>query len=142
MEFFNNIIKGLEVILVLYFSLTLNVPLNQEGKIESKKYWEFDISIPANTSTGSPKPWNWNLKFSNLQGQNFSISSSSAGASYTHIEKMEVDPIYYGMCNLLFEYGAGVVTTQVGFISPSSITLDSSEQVFYLSASILTPPAG
>ena len=54
---------------------------------------------------------------------------------------MEVDPIYYGMCNLLFEYGAGVVTT-VGFISPSSITLDSSEQVFYLSASILTPPAG
>ena len=94
MEFFNNIIKGLEVILVLYFSLTLNVPLNQEGKIESKKYWEFNISIPANTSTGSPKPWNWNLKFSNLQGQNFSISSSSAGASYTHIEKMEVDPIY------------------------------------------------
>ena len=142
MEFFNNIIKGLEVILVLYFSLTLNVPLNQEGKIESKKYWEFNISIPANTSTGSPKPWNWNLKFSNLQGQNFSISSSSAGASYTHIKKMEVDPIYYGMCNLLFEYGAGVVTTQVGFISPSSITLDSSEQVFYLSASILTPPAG
>ena len=58
---------------------------------------------------------------------------------------MEVDPIYYGMCNLLFEYGAGgagVVITQVGFISPSSITLDSSEQVFYLSASILTPPAG
>ena len=55
---------------------------------------------------------------------------------------MEVDPIYYGMCNLLFEYGAGVVTTQVGLISPSSITLDSSEQVFYLSASILTPPAG
>ena len=55
---------------------------------------------------------------------------------------MEVDPIYYGMCNLLFEYGAGVVTTQIGFISPSSITLDSSEQVFYLSASILTPPAG
>ena len=120
----------------------INVPLNQEGKIESKKYWEFNISIPANTSTGSPKPWNWNLKFSNLQGQKFSISSSSAGASYTHIEKMEVDPIYYGMCNLLFEYGAGVVTTQVGFISPSSITLDSSEQVFYLSASILTPPAG
>ena len=120
----------------------INVPLNQEGKIESKKYWEFNISIPANTSTGSPKPWNWNLKFSNLQGQNFSISSSSAGASYTHIKKMEVDPIYYGMCNLLFEYGAGVVTTQVGFISPSSITLDSSEQVFYLSASILTPPAG
>ena len=32
MEFFNNIIKGLEVILVLYFSLTLNVPLNQDGK--------------------------------------------------------------------------------------------------------------
>ena len=49
----------------------INVPLNQEGKIESKKYWEFNISIPANTSTGSPKPWNWNLKFSNLQGQNF-----------------------------------------------------------------------
>ena len=32
MEFFNNIIKGLEVILVLYFSLTLNVPLNQDAK--------------------------------------------------------------------------------------------------------------
>ena len=32
MEFFNNIIKGLEVILVLYFSLTLNVPLSQSGK--------------------------------------------------------------------------------------------------------------
>lgn len=29
MEFFNNIIKGLEVILVLYFSLTLNVRLSQ-----------------------------------------------------------------------------------------------------------------
>ena len=39
MEFFNNIIKGLEVILVLYFSLTLNVPLNQDGKKElSFKY--------------------------------------------------------------------------------------------------------
>ena len=34
MEFFNNIIKGLEVILVLYFSLTLNVPLKQDGKVE------------------------------------------------------------------------------------------------------------
>ena len=58
---------------------------------------------------------------------------------------MEVDPIYYGMCNLSFEYeeyGVGVATTRVGFISPSSITLDSSEQVFYLSASILIPPAG
>ena len=32
MEFFNNIIKGLEVILVLYFSLTLNVPLEQYAK--------------------------------------------------------------------------------------------------------------
>ena len=34
MEFFNNIIKGLEVILVLYFSLTLNVRLYQDGKKE------------------------------------------------------------------------------------------------------------
>lgn len=32
MEFFNNIIKGLEVILVLYFSLTLNVLLSQDGE--------------------------------------------------------------------------------------------------------------
>lgn len=53
---------------------------------------------------------------------------------------MEVDPIYYGMCNLLFEYGDSIAITQVGLISPSSITLDSREQVFYLSASISTPP--
>lgn len=31
MEFFNNIIKGLESPLVLYFSSDLNVPLNQDG---------------------------------------------------------------------------------------------------------------
>ena len=42
MEFFNNIIKGLEVILVLYFSLTLNVPLSQSGEV---KYYSITVRI-------------------------------------------------------------------------------------------------
>lgn len=42
MEFFNNIIKGLEVILVLYFSLTLNVRLNQDGIVIGTYNVSFD----------------------------------------------------------------------------------------------------
>ena len=53
MEFFNNIIKGLEVILVLYFSLTLNVPLNQDGYVIPTGIVKCTWTILPNNSSGS-----------------------------------------------------------------------------------------
>ena len=94
MEFFNNIIKGLEVILVLYFSLTLNVPLNQERKKED--VYVFLVSPPSITfnanggertlSITSTKndsvigySYSWKAMLSQFTFSNGTISASSAG---------------------------------------------------------------
>lgn len=60
MEFFNNIIKGLESPLVLYFfSSDLNVPLNQEGR-DPEWVYVFESSTTLNAS--------WSDKNSRYEG--------------------------------------------------------------------------
>ena len=68
MEFFNNIIKGLEVILVLYFSLTLNVPLSQDGKKEDYGYLRFQIRSVTSPSRYDIDIYNNNVRVTSMSG--------------------------------------------------------------------------
>ena len=68
MEFFNNIIKGLEVILVLYFSLTLNVRLYQDGKKEDYGYLRFQIRSVTSPSRYDIDIYNNNVRVTSMSG--------------------------------------------------------------------------
>ena len=102
MEFFNNIIKGLEVILVLYFSLTLNVPLKQEG--ERIKYWTFKINIP---SSSNGRQINWMLTLRKVGIPSFEFEGSGMGSAYTDTKIQKIDSEFFGSNYLEFLYSAG-----------------------------------
>lgn len=69
MEFFNNIIKGLESPLVLYFfSSDLNVPLNQDGKKEDYGYLRFQIRSVTSPSRYDIDIYNNNVRVTSMSG--------------------------------------------------------------------------
>lgn len=135
MEFFNNIIKGLEVILVLYFSLTLNVLLKQEG--ERIKYWTFKINIP---SSSNGRQINWMLTLRKVGIPSFEFEGSGMGSAYTDTKIQKIDSEFFGSNYLKFLYSAGSLYSQLGVCTPSNITLSESEQVFYIDIRLPTPP--
>lgn len=69
MEFFNNIIKGLESPLVLYFfSSDLNVPLSQDGKKEDYGYLRFQIRSVTSPSRYDIDIYNNNVRVTSMSG--------------------------------------------------------------------------
>ena len=101
MEFFNNIIKGLEVILVLYFSLTLNVPLNQSGYVIpsytitfNDNTYDFGTTTTASGSfTGDTNGSSWEIKLKKGASAVVNIEVTNFGNdSHTYQFYLDGDP--------------------------------------------------
>ena len=127
MEFFNNIIKGLEVILVLYFSLTLNVPLNQDG--EAPKYRSVDITL-----TLPPSAVAWRLTGSVLGIGSIEMYSIEFPTLSTSVDISDTipDAISNIRINANFSYrinGDGEADWRAGIasISPNSVSFSQGE---------------
>ena len=127
MEFFNNIIKGLEVILVLYFSLTLNVPLNQDG--EAPKYRRIDITL-----TLPPSAVAWKLTGSVLGIGSIEMYSIEFPRLSTSVDISDTipDAISNIRINANFSYrvnGSGEADWRAGTasISPNSVSFSQGE---------------
>ena len=127
MEFFNNIIKGLEVILVLYFSLTLNVPLNQDG--EAPKYRRISITL-----TLPPSAVAWKLTGSVLGIGSLEMYSIEFPRLSTSVDISDTipDAISNIRINANFSYrvnGSGEADWRAGTasISPNSVSFSQGE---------------
>ena len=101
MEFFNNIIKGLEVILVLYFSLTLNVPLDQDGYVIpshtitfNDNTYDFGTTTTASGSfTGDTNGSSWEITLEKGASVVINIEVTNSGdKSHTYQFYLDGDP--------------------------------------------------
>ncbi len=118
MEFFNNIIKGLEVILVLYFSLTLNVPLNQSVRLGNLHF------VVASVNT----PDTWDIEITIKDGSN-SIQWLTLNGVFVGQETTEQIPI--GNFNIEGHlYGEPTKTVNIspysGYLSGNTININVS----------------
>ena len=94
MEFFNNIIKGLEVILVLYFSLTLNVLLSQDGYVIpsytitfNDNTYDFGTITTANTDETLGSAWSVEVQqgtsfYGSIEITNLDTTTTATNSTY------------------------------------------------------------